>query len=195
MPKSFLTYTNNFENILNTLEKHNFNFPIVLKPIYGGYGNGVIKINNINELSNIFEVLNSYNINKDNRNNTNNEIFIQQYINFKHDIRAFVINNKVACAMERIPQNNNWKGNYSQGAKIKKFNLSDKCEKLILKCSKKLNCNIVGVDILIDENNNNYILEMNITPQFKGIMNFINIPNEILKYINNINNKLIQSMK
>ena len=175
MPKSFLTYTDDFETIKNTLKDNDFDFPIVVKPIYGGYGNSVLKVNSLNELKNIFEIL------KFNRR----EIFIQEYIPYKHDIRVFVVGNKIISAMERIPKDD-WRANYSLGAEIKRFDLNADIENIVLKSVKKIGADIVGVDVLIDKNNNPYILEMNITPQFRGIMNFADIPREILKYVEKI---------
>ena len=175
MPKSFLTYTDDFEDIKNTLKNNDFDFPIVVKPIYGGYGNSVLKINSLDELKNIFEIL------KFNKK----EVFIQKYIPYKHDIRVFVIGNKIICAMERIPKDD-WRANYSLGAEIKRFDLNADIENIVLKSVKKIGADIVGVDVLIDKNNNPYILEMNITPQFRGIMNFADIPREILKYVEKI---------
>ncbi len=175
MPKSFLTYTDDFETIKNTLINNNFEFPIVIKPIYGGYGNGVLKVNSLDELRNIFEILR---FNK-------REIFIQKHIPYKHDVRVFVVGNKIVGAMERIPKND-WRANYSLGAEIKRFNLNADVKDIILKSAKKVNADIVGVDVLIDKNDNPYILEMNITPQFRGIMNFIDIPEKILKYIEEV---------
>jgi ribosomal protein S6--L-glutamate ligase len=175
MPKSFLTYTDDFETIKNTLKNNDFDFPIVVKPIYGGYGNSVLKVNSLNELKNIFEIL------KFNRR----EIFIQEYIPYKHDIRVFVVGNKIISAMERIPKDD-WRANYSLGAEIKRFDLNADIKDIVLKSVKKIGADIVGVDVLIDKNNNPYILEMNITPQFRGIMNFADIPREILKYVEKI---------
>ncbi|WP_292460094.1 RimK family alpha-L-glutamate ligase [Methanothermococcus sp.] len=178
MPKSFLTYTDDFENIKNTLKNNDFDFPIVVKPIYGGYGNSVLKINSLDELKNIFEIL------KFNKK----EIFIQEYVPYKHDVRVFVIGNKIICAMERIPKGD-WRANYSLGAEIKRFDLDADVEDIVLKSVKKVSADIVGVDVLIDKNNKPYILEMNITPQFRGIMNFVDVPEEILKYIKKIKSK------
>jgi len=175
MPKSFLTYSNDFETIKNTLKNNDFKFPIVIKPIYGGYGNSVLKINSLDELKNIFEIL------KFNKK----EMFIQEYIPYKHDIRVFVVGNKIISAMERIPKDD-WRANYSLGAEIKRFDLNADIENIVLKSVKKIGADIVGVDVLIDKNDNPYILEMNITPQFRGIMNFADIPEEILKYVEKI---------
>jgi ribosomal protein S6--L-glutamate ligase len=175
MPKSFLTYTKDFKTIKNVLKNNNFEFPVVVKPIYGGYGNSVLRVNGLTELKNIFEIL-KFN---------NRELFIQEYIPYKHDIRIFVIGNNIICAMERIPKDD-WRANYSLGAEIKEFNLNESIKNIVLESVRKVNANIVGVDVLVDKNDNPYILEMNITPQFRGIMNFVDIPDEIVKYIRNV---------
>ncbi len=177
MPKSFLTYTDDFKNIENALKNGEFKFPLVVKPIYGGYGNGVLKINTPHELKNIFELLKL----------SEKEMFIQEYIPYKHDLRIFVIGDEIVCAMERIPMDD-WRANYSLGAKLRRFNL-DNCtniKDIVLKSVKKVDADIVGVDVLIDKDNNPYILELNITPQFRGIMNFANIPKKILEYVKSV---------
>ncbi len=170
MPKSFLTYTEDFEKIKETLNKNGFEFPVVVKPVYGGYGNGVLKVNNLEELKNIFELLR---FNK-------KEIFIQEYVPYKHDIRAFVVGDSIVGAMEKIPKND-WRANYSLGCDIREFKLNDTIEDMVLKSAEKLGADIVGIDVLID-GNQIYILEANITPQFRGMMNFVNIPKEIVNY-------------
>ena len=87
------------------------------------------------------------------------ELFIQEYVPYIHDIRVFVINNEIVGAMERIPKNN-WKANYSLGAEIKKIELSKDVERMVLNAAKKVNADIVGVDVLVSKDKN-YILERN----------------------------------
>ena len=72
-----------------------------------------------------------------------------------------MINNEIVGAMERIPKNN-WKANYSLGAEIKKIELSKDVERMVLDAVKRVNADIVGVDVLVSKDKN-YILEMNIT--------------------------------
>jgi ribosomal protein S6--L-glutamate ligase len=170
MPKSLLTYTNNFERILNAMEKNKMDFPIVIKPIYGGYGNGVIRANSREELKNIVELLRFH----------NREIFIQEFVKYESDVRAFVVGSEIIGAMERIPKND-WRANFSLGADVKEFKLNDETEELILKCVEKVGADIVGVDVLVCRDKS-YILEMNITPQFRGMMKFVDVPNAIVDF-------------
>ena len=196
MPTSLLVSRENFQNIDYLIEEMNLKFPMVLKPVYGGYGNGILKLEHIKDLKNI--VFKKYmtkkekslknKINKNNYfidNNYFNDIIIQEYIPYKHDLRVFVINNKIICTMERIPRND-WRANCSLGAETKIFSPRDDIVDMVLKSIKKTSAHIAGVDVLIDEENNSYVLEINITPQFRNIIKYSNIPLEILKFIENI---------
>jgi len=172
-PKSIMTYSKDFEKV-SSIVKRVFGYPIVIKPMYGGYGDGVLKIDSESEFLDVFSELTA----------KNSELFIQEYVPYIHDIRVFVINNEIVGAMERIPKNN-WKANYSLGAEIKKIELSKDVERMVLDAVKRVNADIVGVDVLVSKDKN-YILEMNITPQFRGMMNFVNIPEKIVEYCMNL---------
>jgi len=142
----------------------------VIKPVYGGYGLNIYRFKNTDELRRIF-------INK-----FYDKFIVQEYIPYKHDLRIFVIGNEVVSTMERIPKND-WRGNVSLGASVKEFKITDEIEDMVLKCVEKIGCDIVGVDVLIDKDYKPYLLEMNITPQFRGIIKFKDIPEEIGKYV------------
>ncbi|AVB76617.1 ATP-grasp domain-containing protein [Methanococcus maripaludis] len=166
-PKSFLTYSKDISEIFDKID-NNFGYPCVLKPIYGGYGDGVLKVTSKSEFVEVFE------------KNEKNELFVQEFVPYIHDIRVFLVNNEIIGSMERIPKNS-WKANYSLGAEIKEFKLSNEVEDMVLDSVKKLGADIVGIDVLIS-NDKNYILEANITPQFRGMMNFVNVPEKIADY-------------
>ncbi|MBA2861570.1 RimK family alpha-L-glutamate ligase [Methanococcus maripaludis] len=167
-PKSFLTYSGDMSGIIEKINA-NFGFPCVIKPIYGGYGDGVLKVDSESGFAEVF-----------NKKDERSELFVQEYIPYIHDIRVFVLNNEIIGSMERIPKNS-WKANYSLGAEIKEFNLSSEAKDMVLDSVKKLGADIVGIDVLISKDNT-YILEANITPQFRGMMNFVNVPEKIADY-------------
>ncbi|MBA2859333.1 RimK family alpha-L-glutamate ligase [Methanococcus maripaludis] len=166
-PKSFLTYSKDISEIFGKIDNI-FGYPCVVKPIYGGYGDGVLKINSKSEFFEVFE------------KNEKNELYVQEFVPYIHDLRVFLLNNEIIGSMERIPKNS-WKANYSLGAEIKEFKLSNEVEDMVLDSVKKLGADIVGIDVLISKDKN-YILEANITPQFRGMMNFVNVPEKIADY-------------
>ena len=173
MPTSILVSQDNLQDMEYLIEDTGLRFPLVLKPVYGGYGNGVLKLENREDLK---DLLSRYC-----RRNPNNFI-IQEYIPYRHDLRAFVIGDRIVCTMERIPKND-WRANCSLGAETRRFYTDGDIEDMVLKCVKRVGAHIVGVDVLIDMEGNPYILEMNITPQFRNIMKYSNIPLEILRFV------------
>ncbi|MCS3900624.1 ribosomal protein S6--L-glutamate ligase [Methanococcus voltae] len=173
MPKSYLTFSKEFKYIEEVIIK-NIEYPVVVKPVYGGYGNNVLMARDSKELNNLCDLISS----------ENREIFLQEYIQYKHDLRVFVLGNEVIGCMERIP-NDSWKANYSLGAEIKEFKISEEIKNCVLKASKQLGAEIVGVDVLITENSFK-ILEMNITPQFSGMIHFVDVPKKIVEYCVNM---------
>ncbi|WP_374759664.1 ATP-grasp domain-containing protein [Methanococcus voltae] len=176
MPKSYLTYSKEFKDIEELVEK-NIEYPIVVKPVYGGYGNNVLMARDSKELNNICDLINS----------SNKEIFLQEYVPYKHDLRVFVLGKEVIGCMERIPHEN-WKANYSLGATIKEFEISEDIKKCVLNATRKLEAELVGVDVLVTEKDFK-ILEMNITPQFSGMIHFVDVPKKIIEYCLNLSKK------
>ena len=173
IPTSILVSQDNLQDVEYLIEDRGLKFPLVVKPVYGGYGNGVLKLEKMDDLKGF--LIKHYSRNS-------NNLIIQEYIPYRHDVRVFVIDNRVVCAMERIPKND-WRANCSLGAETKRFYIEGDVEDLVLKCVKRVGAHIVGVDVLIDRKDNPYILEMNITPQFRNIMKYSDIPLEILRFI------------
>jgi len=173
MPTSILISQANFQDIGYLMEDVGLKFPLVVKPVYGGYGNGVLKLEKMEDLK---DFLREYYRKK------SDDLILQEYIPYKHDLRVFVVGDRVICAMERIPKND-WRANCSLGAETRRYYIDRDIEDLVLKSVKKVGAHILGVDVLIDREGNPYILEMNITPQFRNIMKYSDIPMEIVRFI------------
>ena len=117
--------------------------------------------------------------------------YLQEYIpnpNSKNptDIRVFVIGDKCVAAMARFSPEKDFRSNIAVGGTAEPIELSPELEKLSIQSSKAINGEIVGVDLMIKKGNLN-VIEINGTPQFKGIASAtkINIASEIVEYIMN----------
>ena len=179
MPTSILISQDNFQDVDYLIEDAGLKFPIVLKPVYGGYGNGVLKLEKREDLKDLL---------REHYRKKSDDLILQEYIPYKHDLRVFVIGDRVVSAMERIPKND-WRANCSLGAETRRYYIDRDIEDLVLKCVKKVGAHIVGVDVLIGREGDPYILEMNITPQFRSIMKYSDIPMEIVRFIEEFINK------
>ena len=146
---------------------------VIAKPLFGSRGIGATRIVDPEIAATIFKAITFH----------HGVIYIQEFIPHGYsDIRAFVINNHVTAAMRRISQN--WKTNYSQGAKPAPIELNPQHKELAAKAAKVVGCKIAGVDIL-EGPNGPVIVDVNSQPGWKGLqmVTKINIAEEIVGFI------------
>ena len=130
---------------------------VVVKPIFGSRGLGVTRVSDTEVARRIFRSLAF----------VHNVLYIQEFVpHGTRDIRAFVIGDRVVAAMYRISEG--WRTNISQGAKAVGFKPDAELEKLAVKASRTLGCEVSGVDIM--EGPKGYVInEINSQPGFRGL--------------------------
>lgn len=169
---------------INAIEG-NTGYPAIIKPIIGSWGRLIAKLEDYNSATANLEC-------REIMGNIYQKIYyLQEYIpnpNSKNptDIRVFVIGNKCVAAMARFSPEKDFRSNIAVGGTAEPIELSPELEKLSIQSSKAINGEIVGVDLMIKKGNLN-VIEINGTPQFKGIASAtkINIASEIVEYIMN----------
>ena len=162
------------ESIKGAIEGfHQLGGDIIVKPLFGSQGVGTARISNAEIARRTFRSLRFQ----------HNVLYLQKFIPHDNkDIRVFVAGNRVISAMKRIGKS--WKTNISQGAQPYFIKLSKELEKLAIKASKLLGCEISGVDILEDEKGP-VILEVNSQPGWRGLQSVakVNIADGIVSHI------------
>lgn len=167
---SIIFYNNNLPipRTISTIEENDFinnctklGFPVIVKHSGSGKGNGVFKIDNISELMNLISII------REKDENFKNYL-IQQFVPYVQDLRILVINGKVIGAMQRIPKEGDFKANFSQGGSVKPVELDKETNDLAVKAAIATQALDAGVDILITENGDRFLLEVNRTPGFEG---------------------------
>lgn len=128
-------------------------FPIVVKPLYGQKGQGIIKINNKTKALAFF------------RKNPEGYL-IQEYLKTDGDVRVFVVNNKILGAIKRFVLPGDFRSNASLGAKAEKIIPTKEMKKIAIKATRAMGYEIAGVDFL-EYKNKLYVLEINSTPQWQ----------------------------
>jgi len=169
---------------INAIEG-NTGYPAIIKPIIGSWGRLIAKLEDYNSATANLEC-------REIMGNIYQKIYyLQEYIpnpNSKNptDIRVFVIGDKCVAAMARFSPEKDFRSNIAVGGTAEPIELSPELEKLSIQSSKAINGEIVGVDLMIKKGNLN-VIEINGTPQFKGIASAtkINIASEIVEYIMN----------
>jgi RimK family alpha-L-glutamate ligase len=146
---------------------------VVVKPLFGSRGIGATRIVDLEIAATIFKAITFH----------HGVVYIQEFIpHGTSDIRAFVIDSTVTAAMRRVAEN--WKTNYSQGAKPAPLKLNPNLEQLAVRAAKVVGCKIAGVDIL-EGPNGPVIVDVNSQPGWKGLqmVTKVNIAERIVTFL------------
>lgn len=139
-----------------TFSKAPETYPFVAKAINGSHGSEVMLIRNKADLANF------------QRTHPTSTLY-QTYIPFTHDYRVIVIGEKAIGAVERTPQNGEWRANVDLGANVHPVLRNDSPDiySLAEKAAAAMKLDYVGIDIL-RSSKGLFILETNSLAQFEG---------------------------
>lgn len=144
---------------LDELESYDLKYPVVIKTTNSGKGKNVF-------LAHCLEQARLFILEKD-RDITN--FVFQEFIDYKYDLRVLVLGDEIAGCMQRIPSADSFVANFSKGGSVSKFVLNEEIKKLAIKAKNACGLVMAGVDILIDKDDNYYVLEANKYPGIEGL--------------------------
>ncbi|HEY1191156.1 MAG TPA: RimK family alpha-L-glutamate ligase, partial [Gemmata sp.] len=131
---------------------------VVLKPIFGSEGRGMVRITDEETAWRTFRVLEQ----------TGQVIYLQQFV--KHpgwDLRAFVLGDRVIASMRRTA-GADWRTNVAQGGVAEGVTLSEAETALALGAASAVGCPVAGVDLLPGPNGELFVIEVNAVPGWKA---------------------------
>src|SRR3990170_471153 len=146
---------------------------IVVKPIFGSRGQGATRVVDADIADTVFKAVTFH----------HGVIYLQEFVPHGHsDIRAFVVDDRVVAAMRRVAED--WKTNYSRGARPSPTTLSKEFEDLATKSTKAVGAKVAGVDIL-EGPTGPKIVDVNSQPGWKGLqmVTKVNIADEIVNFV------------
>ena len=145
---------------------------VVLKPLYGSRGIGIVRISDLGFAENVIYSLAQL-----------NEVFyLQEFIKHNNrDIRVLVLGDKAIAGMYRV--SNNWKTNIHSGATMERIELTEDLKRLAIKAAKVTKTEIAGVDI-VESEKGLLVLEVNSIPGFSALQKVCdtNLAEEIVSY-------------
>ncbi len=159
LPMPDTAYARDFDNLPKKAEK--LKYPVIIKSTRMGKGASVVMLNSGSDLNKYIAIY------KKEKTNSK-DLIMQEFIDYKYDLRVFVLGDKL-FAMRRIPPKNDFRANFSLGGSVEIYNLPVELQELSKKAIESVNLEIAGVDILLDKSNKPYILEVNHTPGMLGI--------------------------
>jgi len=162
---------------------HEIHFPAIIKPIIGSWGRLIAKLDDQNSARSNLECREMMG------NILQKQYYIQEYIKSDDhksptDIRVFIVGDECIGAMGRFNPDDDFRSNIALGGTAKEVEINDDLEKICIKTSKAVKGEIIGVD-LMEKEGKLKVIEVNGTPQFRGLSTSsnINVAQKIVNYI------------
>ena len=173
-PKTYFSFSS--ESAAENLEK--VGYPLVIKPIIGSWGRGVMSIKDKDTMEAVFEI----------RNITDSPhdriYYLQELIKRPpRDIRVITVGDEPIAAMYR-KSSGGFKTNIALGADPELCEITKEIEDMASKASKAMGGGILGIDMMEDNERGLVVHEVNNTVEFKGLAKVAqrNIPKEMVEF-------------
>jgi RimK family alpha-L-glutamate ligase len=132
---------------------------VVVKPIFGGEGRGLIRVNNIDMAHRVFSTLEQIQA----------IIYIQEFVpHYGHDIRVLFVGVEHFCIARHAPTND-WRTNISRGGHATLHSITDNQLQIARQARDLISGDIIGVDILPAKDGRDLLLEVNAVPGWQGV--------------------------
>ena len=179
-PKTFFSFSK--DGAEQNVEKNGF--PLVIKPVIGSWGRGVMPIKDSDTLDAVIET-------RELSDTPHDRIYYFQELVKRppRDIRVITVGDNPVAAMYRKAENGAFKTNIALGAEPELCEITSEIEELASKASQAVGGGILGIDMMEDESKGLVVTEVNNTVEFKGLVKVAkkNIPREMVEFaINNI---------
>lgn len=147
------------ESALEAIET--MGYPVVLKPVTGSWGRLLVRVNDRDSAEAILEhrqVLGNY---------THHVYYTQAYVDKPgRDIRAFVVGDRVICAIYR--DSPHWITNTARGGSARNCPVTGELADLCLRAAQAVGGGILALDVLEAPDGNLLINEINHTMEFRN---------------------------
>ena len=173
-PKTYFSFSS--ESAAENLEK--VGYPLVIKPVIGSWGRGVMPIKDKDTMDAVFEI-------RDITDSPHDRIYYLQELVERppRDIRVITVGDRPIAAMYR-KSSGGFKTNIALGADPEICEITNEMEDMAAKASKAMGGGILGVDMMEDDKNGLVVHEVNNTVEFKGLARVSerNIPKEMVEF-------------
>jgi len=173
-PKTYFSFSS--EAAAKNLEK--VGYPLVIKPVIGSWGRGVMPIKDKDTMEAVFEI-------RDITDSPHDRIYYLQELIKRppKDIRVITVGDEPIAAMYR-KSSGGFKTNIALGADPEICEITKEMEDMAVKASKAMGGGILGIDMMEDEQRGLVVHEVNNTVEFKGLARVAkrNIPKEMIEF-------------
>ena len=181
-PKTYFTFSH--ESAMESIE--NIGYPLVMKPIIGSWGRGIVLLKDKETTEALLEM-------RDINNGPFDRLYyLQEFVaRPPRDIRVIMTGDDILASMYRESPNNNFKTNIACGASPGVCKITKEIEDICGQISNVMKNSILGIDLMEDKKNGLVVHEINSTVEFSGLMQVTekNIPMEIIRFALNFARK------
>ena len=133
---------------------------VVIKPIFGSMGHGLVRVSDPDVAFRIVRPLEQ----------SRAIFYVQRFIEHdSRDLRVFVVGGRVLGAIERIAPPGDWRTNVTRGADARPFDLPPALEQMALRAAAAIGADYAGVDLLPARDGRVFVLEANGIPGWEGL--------------------------
>ena len=173
-PKTYFSFSS--ESAAENLEK--VGFPLVIKPVIGSWGRGVMPLKDKDTMEAVFEI-------RDITDSPHDRIYYLQELIQRppRDIRVITVGDEPIAAMYR-KSSGGFKTNIALGTDPELCEITKEMEDMATKASKAMGGGILGIDMMEDKERGLVVHEVNNTVEFKGLARVAqrNIPKEMIEF-------------
>ncbi len=133
---------------------------VVVKPLFGSEGRGLVRVTDVELAWRTFQTLERLGA----------VLYVQRFEPGPgHDLRAFVVGDRVLGAIARTPAAGDWRANLAQGGRAVAVRLDADAERLALRAAAAVGARIAGVDLLPTADGRRLVVEVNAVPGWRGL--------------------------
>jgi RimK family alpha-L-glutamate ligase len=137
---------------------HELGGDVIVKPLFGSMGLGMLRLTDEDLAWRVFRTI----------ERIQGVYYLQRTIPHDgSDIRAFVIGDRVAGAIERSAPG--WRTNVSRGGSARPVTLTPALEAMAVTAARAIEADYAGVDLLTSREGETYVLEVNGIPGWEGL--------------------------
>jgi tetrahydromethanopterin:alpha-L-glutamate ligase len=133
---------------------------VVVKPLFGAEGRGLVRVSDRELARRAFQTLERLGA----------VLYLQQFVRHPgHDLRAFVLGDRVLGAIRRHAPEGDWRTNVAVGGRPEPCTLDPATERLALDAARAVGARMAGVDLLPDDQGGLLVLEVNAVPGWRAL--------------------------
>jgi RimK family alpha-L-glutamate ligase len=133
---------------------------VVVKPLFGSEGRGLVRVSDFELARRTFQTLERLGA----------VLYVQRFLPHDgHDLRAFILGDRVLGAIRRFAAGGDWRTNVAVGGRAEACRLDPEAERIALHAARAVGARMAGVDLLPDRRGGLVVLEVNAVPGWRAL--------------------------